>query len=150
MTIPMSRSSLTLVAPNALRAPSVAANAAQARRVHSADPRQHATPKALPGVLYQGFIFDGSGYSEETWVEALGLDAAGIHVQLRTIRMAHDLKKLLPRNARRRLEALKRQRVDLTRGVFYVCAPPDLYDLTLSGVYRVGRTMFETDRIPDG
>jgi len=31
-----------------------------------------------------------------------------------------------------------------------VCAPPDLYDLTLSGVYRVGRTMFETDRIPDG
>ena len=150
MTIPMSRSSLTLVAPNALRAPSVSANATQARRVHSSEPRQHATPKALPGVLYQGFIFDGSGYSEETWVEALGLDAAGIHVQLHPMRLAHDLKRLLPRDARRRLEGLKRQKVDLSHGVFYVCAPPDLYDLSLSGIYRIGRTMFETDRIPDG
>ncbi len=111
---------------------------------------QRVTRAPQPGVLYQGFIFDGSGYSEETWVEALGLDAAGIHLQLQTLRIARDSKKLLPRDARRRLEELKRQRVDLSRGVFYVCAPPDLYDLSLSGIYRIARTMFETDRIPDG
>ena len=150
MASSLSRSSSTLVAPGTLRASSLASGVAQASRAHRSQLRQCATQKALPGVLYQGFIFDGSGYSEETWVEALGIDAAGIHVQLHPMRLAHDLKKLLPRDARRRLEELKRQKVDLSRGVFYVCAPPDLYDLSLSGIYRIGRTMFETDRIPDG
>lgn len=150
----MSRSSITLAHPDTQpkKARPLADPANRPRPLLDRRPARgkRASAKPVPGVLYQGFIFDGSGYSEETWVEALGLDAAGIHLQLHTLRMAHDLKKLLPRNARRRLEELKQQRVDLSRGIFYVCAPPDLYDLTLSGIYRVGRTMFETDRIPDG
>jgi glycosyltransferase involved in cell wall biosynthesis len=146
----MSRSSATVVPPTKLRETTSAANATQSARSRKSPPSPRATQKPLPGILYEGFIFDGSGYSEETWVEALGLDAAGIHLQLQTLRMEHDIKKLLPRNARRRLEELKHQRVDLSQGVFYMCAPPDLYDLTLSGIYRIGRTMFETDRIPDG
>jgi glycosyltransferase involved in cell wall biosynthesis len=146
----MSRSSSILVEPKTHQGESKVRRREPPPRLSMPEAQRRLSIKARPGVLYQGFIFDGSGYSEETWVEALGLDAAGIYLQLHTMRMAHDLNKLLPREARRRLEELKRQRVDLSRGVFYVCAPPDLYDPHLSGIYRIGRTMFETDRIPDG
>jgi len=102
------------------------------------------------GVLFQGFIFDGSGYAEETWVEALGLHAAGINLQIQPLGRTKDDRKLLPADARARLTLLTNNQVDLSGGVFYMCTPPDMFDVTLSGKYRVGRTMFETDRIPDG
>jgi glycosyltransferase involved in cell wall biosynthesis len=106
--------------------------------------------KSSKGIYYQGFIFDGSGYSEETWVEALGLDAAGFNLQIQPLGRPLDSRKLLPPEATSRLKALTENVVDLTGGVAYICAPPDMFDLTLSGKYRIGRTMFETDRIPDG
>jgi glycosyltransferase involved in cell wall biosynthesis len=97
-----------------------------------------------------GFIYDGSGYAEETWVEALGLDSYGIRLQVHPMGQPIDARKLLPVEARERLEKLKRNHVDLTRGIFYMCCPPDVFNTTLAGRYRIGRTMFETDRIPDG
>jgi glycosyltransferase involved in cell wall biosynthesis len=106
--------------------------------------------KSAGGIYFQGFIFDGSGYSEETWVEALGLDAAGFNIQVQPLGRTEDSRKLLPPNAGSRLKALTQHRIELSGGVAYICAPPDLFDLVLSGKYRIGRTMFETDRIPDG
>ncbi|HTV59654.1 MAG TPA: glycosyltransferase [Verrucomicrobiae bacterium] len=146
----MSRSALTTVHPKLDRVlqPSGKQPQAPQQSLPTHFPRE--TSKHLPGVLFRGFIFDGSGYSEETWVEALGVDSAGINIQVEAIGAPHDLRKLLPDGASARLEELIRHRISLNRGVFYMCAPPDMFDRHTSGKYRIGRTMFETDRIPEG
>lgn len=105
---------------------------------------------AEAGVLFQGIVYGGTGYAEECWVIALGLAEEGIPVQLVPIGGQEDSKGLLPRLARQNLECLTRQRVDPGRSVLYQHAMAYLWNLDAHGRYRVGRTMFETDRIPDG
>jgi glycosyltransferase involved in cell wall biosynthesis len=143
----MNRSSLRVVRPKSGEA---APKGSHATTADGALSPNRSLQKSFPGVFFVGYIFSGSGYSEETWVEALGLDTAGIYLQVVPLLDKHDSRKLLPRNFRRRLEELARNRVDLSRGIFYVCSPPEQFDRNFSGIYRIGRTMFETDRIPDG
>ncbi|MGH9400998.1 MAG: glycosyltransferase [Terriglobia bacterium] len=113
---------------------------------------QQASPQAkiLPGVLFRGLIYGGSGYGEENWMEALGLTNHQIPVQLLPLGESFDEKGLLPGPSRQKLKSLQRQLVDLPKSVIYQASPANAWDLDLSGRYRVGRTMFETDRIPLG
>lgn len=146
----MNRSTLTSVCPRIARVNPPATKPRPELHQSEPGPSPSVTPRPLPGVLFRGFIFDGSGYSEESWVEALGVDAAGINIQVDAMGAPHDLRKLLPRGASARLEELIQHRISLDHGVFYMCAPPDMFDRYTSGKYRIGRTMFETDRLPDG
>lgn len=108
----------------------------------------HAQPQ--PGVFFRGLIYGGSGYGEENWMEALGLADHQIPVQLLPVGDSFDGKRLLPDPSRQKLKVLQRQLVDLPKSVIYQALPAGSWDLDLSGLCRVGRTMFETDRIPLG
>src|SRR5580704_3785139 len=107
-------------------------------------------PVADRGVSFQGIVYGGTGYAEEAWVVAVALAEAGVPVQLAPIGAQSDFKRLLPAYARQSLEHLSRQTVDMQRSIFYQHAMTHLWNMGIYGSLRVGRTMFETDRIPDG
>ncbi len=107
-------------------------------------------PVADRGVNFQGIVYGGTGYAEEAWVVAVALAEAGVPVQLTPIGAQSDFKRLLPPYARQSLEHLSRQTVDMQRSIFYQHAMTHLWNMGIYGSLRVGRTMFETDRIPDG
>jgi len=102
------------------------------------------------GVLFRGIVYGGTGYAEEAWVAAAALAESGIPVQLDPIGAQSDFERLLPAYARQTLEQLSRQSVDMQRSVIYQHAMTPLWNMGVYGSVRVGRTMFETDRIPDG
>ncbi|HXJ92347.1 MAG TPA: glycosyltransferase [Terriglobia bacterium] len=102
------------------------------------------------GVVFQALVYGGTGYAEAGWVEVLGLARSGIPVQLVPLGDKEDYRRLLPASARNALDALKLAKVDPARSVFYQGAMAYLWDLNTYGRCRVGHTMFETDRLPDG
>lgn len=102
------------------------------------------------GVLFRGIVYGGTGYAEEAWVAAAALAESGIPVQLDPIGAQSDFERLLPSYARQTLERLSKQSVDMQRSVIYQHAMTPLWNMGIYGSVRVGRTMFETDRIPDG
>ncbi len=126
--------------------------ATAAIRPPNAAPWRHTGTRAVAerGVLFQGIVYGGTGYAEEAWVVAVALAEAGIPVQLAPIGPQSDFKGLLPGYARQSLERLSRGRVDMQRSILYQHAMAYLWNLGVYGSARVGRTMFETDRIPDG
>jgi glycosyltransferase involved in cell wall biosynthesis len=132
--------------------PESATQAKVATRPPSPTPWRHTATQAAAerGVFFQGIVYGGTGYAEEAWVVAVALAEAGIPVQLATIGAQSDFKRLLPPYARQSLERLSRQTVDMQRSIFYQHAMTRLWNPGIYGSLRVGRTMFETDRIPDG
>ncbi len=115
-------------------------------------PWRHAAQQSCAdrGVLFRGIVYGGTGYAEEAWVAAAALAESGIPVQLDPIGAQSDFERLLPSYARQTLERLSRQSVDMQRSVIYQHAMTPLWNMGIYGSVRVGRTMFETDRIPDG
>ena len=95
-------------------------------------------------------VYDGSGYADETRGILFRLQRAGIPLQLDPLGMQHDSNGLLSKEELEDLELLKHHRVDLARGVLFQHAPAHDFNLAMRGRSRVGRTMFETDSIPDG
>src|ERR1700730_8269508 len=102
------------------------------------------------GVFFEGIVYGGTGYAEEGWVIAVALAEAGVPVQLVPIGPQVDHLRLLPSPARQSLERLSRQRVELSRSILYQHAMAYLWNMEVYGHVRIDRTMFETDRIPDG
>jgi glycosyltransferase involved in cell wall biosynthesis len=115
--------------------------------VSSQDQRRRGTP---PGVLFRGMVYDGSGYADETRGIVFGLHRAGLPLQLEPLGLQHDASDLLTIEEREELEVLKHQRVDFARGVLLQHVPAHDFNPALRGRQLVGRTMFETDSIPDG
>ncbi len=111
-------------------------------------PSQGRSTKA--GVYFQGLIYGGSGYAEEAWVVALGMADHQIPVQLVPLWPTSDTSRLLPEESRHKLEILQRQTVDLGQSVLLQFVVPQAWDMGIYGRWCVGRTMFETDRLPDG
>jgi glycosyltransferase involved in cell wall biosynthesis len=103
-----------------------------------------------PGVVFHALVYGGTGYAEAGWVEVLGVARNGIPVQLVPLGDAEDYRHLLPAAARNALDELKRAKVNPARSVFYQGSMAYMWDLNSYGRCRVGHTMFETDRLPDG
>jgi len=95
-------------------------------------------------------VYDGSGYADETRGIAFGLHRAGLPLQLEPVGLQYDANNLLTIDEREELEALKHRRVDFARGILFQHAPANDFNLAVRGRHQVGRTMFETDSIPDG
>ncbi|MDE3178151.1 MAG: glycosyltransferase [Acidobacteriota bacterium] len=114
-------------------------------------PAVETTPrsKPKPGILFCGSIYDATGYSEESWTAALALAERHIPLQLAASDEGKRHKRLIPQDANEKLIALMRQRVDIPASIIYQAAPPHGWDMNLFGRRRVGRTMYETDRIPE-
>jgi len=103
------------------------------------------------GIHFQGPVYGSSGYADENLHVVLGLAGRGIPVQLEPRGAQSDTGNLLSPGVQAQLEELKKMRVDSRCSVFFVSAPahefqPHLYHAR----HTVGRTTFETDRIPDG
>jgi glycosyltransferase involved in cell wall biosynthesis len=102
------------------------------------------------GIVFQAAVYSGSSYAEESWAEALGVAESQIPVHLVPVGPQDDSKRLLPPFAKSGLEELKTRRLDVTRSVLYYGVMPARWNLDFYGHCRVGRTMFGTDRVPDG
>ena len=103
------------------------------------------------GVFFHGPVYGSTGYADENLHVVLALTGHAIPVQLEPRGLQSDAGNLLPPQVQSQLDALTKARVDPRRSVYFVSAPahsfqPELY----SARRKVGRTTFETDRIPDG
>jgi glycosyltransferase involved in cell wall biosynthesis len=141
-------------APNPLATPQpdpagpAAVQASAAERVSDEANIQVSAPDPQPGIFFRGTVYGGSGYAEENWRAALALAEHQIPVQLVPTYETSDSGRLIPAQSRQLLAALQEQLVDLARSVVYNAATPDTWELAMFGRRRVGRTMFETDRVP--
>jgi glycosyltransferase involved in cell wall biosynthesis len=103
------------------------------------------------GVYFHGPVYGGSGYADENLHVVLGLAGHGIPVQLEPRGARSDTGKLLSTEIQAQLNVLTDARVDLQQSVFFVSAPAHEFQPQSYYARRtVGRTTFETDRIPDG
>ncbi len=109
-------------------------------------------PRAIQeaGVLFRGVIYGASGYADANLGVVLGLDRNQVPVQLEPSGPQEDKRKLLTLEMHECLERMKRKQLDLTRSVIYQCAPANDFELQVHGRYRIGRTYFESDSLPDG
>jgi glycosyltransferase involved in cell wall biosynthesis len=103
------------------------------------------------GVFFHAPVYGGSGYADENLHVVLGLAEHGIPVQLSPRGARSDTGQLLSPQVQSQLEALAKTQVDPEQSIFFVSAPahefqPKMYQ----GRHLIGRTTFETDRIPDG
>ncbi len=101
-------------------------------------------------VVFRGSLYDGSGYADEARGIVFGLYRAGFPVRVEPFGLQHDAGNLLTGEEQEILETLKHHRVDLARGIHFQHYPANDFNLSMHGRYRVGRTMYETDAIPDG
>jgi glycosyltransferase involved in cell wall biosynthesis len=102
------------------------------------------------GVVIRGQIYDSSGYSSEARGVVFGLNRARIPIRFEPVVLQDDVRGLLTSGEREELEALKHQRIDLARSVYFQHYPAHDFNLALRGRHRVGRTMYESDSLPDG
>jgi glycosyltransferase involved in cell wall biosynthesis len=106
--------------------------------------------KTNAGVVFRAPIFGASGYADISVGVLLALEAAGIPVQTIPLGEQDDTRKLLPHGVRGRIEAMRHNRLDTSRSVYFQSCLGGDFDLTMRGRFQVGHTMFETDRLPDG
>lgn len=112
-----------------------------------------APPKAHNGtderpVIWHAPLFDPSGYADEARNFVLGLDALRVPVRAVPLNWSQARAELAP-NDDSRLQVLTRSngRVDGGISVFQIFPP--YFRRILGAAYHVGRTMYETDRIPE-
>jgi glycosyltransferase involved in cell wall biosynthesis len=106
--------------------------------------------KLQAGVSFRGVLYGGSGYAQENLMIAMALREAGIPVRMEPLQQQFDADNLLSEDTRVAMEFAKLQPIDLTRGVYFQSMPAHDFQTNLFARRRIGRTMFETDRIPDG
>lgn len=109
---------------------------------------QTAGPPA--GILYRAPVYGPSGYADENLAVLMELAGRGFPVQLLAEGLQSDTGKLLPGDMREALTRMQQFRVDPGCSVFYQCVPANAFHSELAGLCNIGRTTFETDRLPDG
>jgi glycosyltransferase involved in cell wall biosynthesis len=124
---------------------------ASEQTIHRAKVRSTAATSVRPtGVLVRGAVYGGSGYADETLAVVLGLAKRGIPVELQPMYMHTDTMSLLAPDVRDTLEVLKLQRVNPARSVLFQCLTAHDFSRDVYARFQVGRTTFETDRLPVG
>lgn len=103
-----------------------------------------------PGVSFRGVLYGGSGYAQENLMVVMSLAGAGIPVGVEPLTQQYDAENLLVQESRIALEFAKLQPIDLSGSVFFQSMPAHDFQTNRYARRLVGRTMFETDRIPDG
>ena len=113
------------------------------------DPTAWVSADLPAGIVFHAIVYGGTGYATEGWAAAIGLAQSDIPVWLIPIGPQEDTHRILPATVCQTLDRLKLQKLDFARSVIYQCTTADAFNLSLYGRRRVGRTMFESDRIPD-
>jgi glycosyltransferase involved in cell wall biosynthesis len=104
---------------------------------------------APPGIHFFAPVYGGSGYAEEALEVVLGLACNGLPVHLQPMYFQSDTRGLLAPPVRDALECLKRRPIDPARSIVFELLSACDFNFDVNGRYRVGRTMFETDRLPE-
>ena len=107
-------------------------------------------PDLPAGVVFRAVVYGGTGYANEGWNEVVGLAENQVPLVLLPLGPQDDFRKMLPAAVRHTLDTLKISKLNLTRSVIYQGTTADGWDMDNYGRCRVGRTMFESDRLPDG
>ena len=103
------------------------------------------------GVFFHGPVYGSTGYADENLHVVLGLARHGVPVHLEPRGQKSDEGNLLSPQLQSELDVLAKARVDTKRGVYFISAPAHSFQAQFYSARRkVGRTTFETDRIPDG
>jgi glycosyltransferase involved in cell wall biosynthesis len=101
-------------------------------------------------IVFRAAVYGGSGYADGNLDVLVGLQQAGLPLQLAPIGQLSDEQELLPPGRRRELARMQRRRYDLRRSLLYQCCPAPDFDTGVEARVRVGRTAFETDALPPG
>ena len=101
-------------------------------------------------VAFRASVYDGSGYADEARGIVLGLYRAGVRVHLEPFGLQYDAQNLLSAEEREIFEMLKHQSIDMGRGAYFQHCPAHDFNVFMRCRHLVGRTMYETDSIPDG
>ena len=101
-------------------------------------------------VAFRAAVYDGSGYADEARGIVFGLYRAGVRVHLEPFGLQSDAQNLLSAEEREILEMLRHQSIDMGRGVYFQHCPAHDFNVFMRCRHLVGRTMYETDSIPDG
>jgi len=104
---------------------------------------------APAGVYFRAVFYGATGYADESRGILFALARAGMPLQIDPAESHSDVHGLLPDYEREMLERLKLGRVDLARSVLLQNFPAHGFSLSMHGRARVGRTMYETDSLPD-
>jgi len=102
--------------------------------------------KAVPDVVWSGPLLDPSGYGEESRQFVLGLDEAGTQVSAQILPWSHD-EVSQSTEQKERLQQLATQPVAPGFVQIVQNFPPSFERHPQAGLC-IGRTMFETDRLP--
>ncbi len=100
-------------------------------------------------VVWRSPLLDTSGYAEEARQFVLGLDSIGVAIGIEPLKWSDNRCPLEP-EALARLNYLHSRSADMLRKPHISVShlfPPD-FRRSSNAVYHIGRTMFETDRIP--
>jgi len=100
--------------------------------------------------VVRGVVYGGSGYADDTRGIIFGLQSAGVAVQVEPVEFQFDVQELLTIDEREALEVAKHTRVDIAKSILLQNFPAHDFSLSMHAHKRVGRTMYETDSIPDG
>lgn len=105
---------------------------------------------SVAGVVLHASIDDGSEAADETRVIVARLAETDLAVQVAPGDPANLTRPRGFESQHKMFERLVAQRLDLAGSVLFQAGPPTGWNLDFYGRYRVGRTAFGTDRIPDG
>lgn len=104
--------------------------------------------RGAPPILWHAPLQDPSGYAEEARHFLFAIDRYGLDVAARAIRWSDKTVALPPERERKLLSLQSRPTPVGAVHVFHILAP---YFSPISfATANIGRTMFETDRLPDG
>ena len=101
-------------------------------------------------VLYFGHIFNASGYATGSRGMILALHAAGCRVRVVPISQPDDTDGILLPAVRNTLHQLKHTPIAVEQALCIHAHGADTWQMHTGARHVVGRTMFETDRLPPG
>lgn len=108
-------------------------------------------PSVLPeGVHYRAIAYGGSGYADGNLGVLLGLREHGIPVRFEPVGPQEDERRLMTDDVRLALGRMEDERLDPINSIYFQSCPAQDMKRTPSGRVRIGRTYFETDRLPAG
>jgi len=105
-------------------------------------------PHHPTSIIWNAPLFDPSGYADEARHFLLALDAAGYLLSAHPIRWSHRVAVLPAKVEERLLSMTARQPVPGSVHVSHIFPPH--FTRRADARLNIGRTMFETDRLPDG
>jgi glycosyltransferase involved in cell wall biosynthesis len=94
-------------------------------------------------------VYNSTEYADETRSIVFGLHRAGVPICLDPLEARQDPNHPLAPDEIETLELLKHRQIDFARGVLLQHLPAHNFNLAMHGRTRIGRTTFETDRIPE-